>query len=90
MFPKPSRYRNEKYLDWIRSKPCFECGRIPSEPHHVSVDGSGWGTKPSDLYTLPLCYEHHRLEEDGPILNREEVYREIARQLEEWVREGEK
>jgi len=83
-FPKMTRYRNEKYLDWIRKMPCWDCGRLgPSEPHHVAVDGTGQGTKPSDLFTLPTCRDcHNRLG-----FSREEAFREVARLLERWIKE---
>ena len=82
-FPKPTRYRNEKYLAWIRQMPCW-CGELgPSDPHHVNVDGTGQSTKPSDLFTIPLCREcHYKLD-----FSKEEAFREVARLLDRWIRE---
>lgn len=84
---KPIRYRNEAYLQFIREKPCFWCGKGPSRAHHVSyVDGTGIGTKPSDLFTIPLCDACHLREHSWP-QSRVEVFREICRQLAEWIME---
>ena len=89
--PRPIRYRSAKYLAWVRGKPCFGCGLPPpSEPHHVSIDGSAWGSKPSDLYTVPVCRKCHRRQEDAPWISKEELYRQVARLIEEWIRKGEK
>ena len=82
---KPIRYRNEAYLQFIRDKPCFGCGRGSSRAHHVSyVDGTGQGTKPSDLFTIPLCEGCHAIEHSKP-MGREEVLREICRSLANWI-----
>lgn len=59
--PKPHTFRSKEYLDFIRSQPCCNCGHHgPSDPHHVRFDGNaGWGMKPPDTCTVPLC-------NDGP------------------------
>ena len=59
MIPKPKTYRNKKYLDFIRSKPCCLCRRIPSVAHHESITGRGMGIKCSDLETVPFCNSCH-------------------------------
>ena len=53
-------YRSEKYLNFIRSKPCVICGK-KAQAHHVrrSYWGSGTAIKPHDFVTIPLCYECH-------------------------------
>lgn len=53
-------FRNQKYLDWIREKPCVFC-RQPSEPHHVRRHywGAGIGMKPHDYVSIPVCRTHH-------------------------------
>ena len=36
------------------------CGAVPlNEAHHLSLWGTGWGTKPSDLMVIPLCNNCH-------------------------------
>jgi len=85
-FPKPARYRNQKYLAWIRKMPCYGCGAPgPSDPHHVPVNGTGQATKPSDFFTLPLCRHCHS--DIYNVFNKEEMFREVARLLERWIRE---
>jgi len=61
-------WRSKKYRDFIRFKPCerLDCNDSgPCDPHHVSVNDQGWGTKPADSQCLPLCRACHGLEESG-------------------------
>ena len=57
---KTKTYRNEKYLNFIRSKPCLICGGR-SQAHHVRRQywGSGVSQKSHDYCTIPLCYACH-------------------------------
>jgi len=59
--PKPIIYRDEKYLDWIRTLPCWVCYQTPSEPHHIRKLkwGAGTSIKPHDYVTVPLCRKCH-------------------------------
>ena len=61
-FPKPTRERDEEYLEFIRSLPCAVSGRdAPSEPHHWQKKGHGGrGTKCPDRRAIPLSFELHR------------------------------
>lgn len=67
--PKPQRWRSEKYLDFIRNKPCiFGCITVPddtgkkSEPHHLrELFQTGFGTKPGDHLAIPVCRKCHDL-----------------------------
>lgn len=46
--------RDKKYLKWIRSCPCFECGtRFEVQAHHIETGGVS--LKCSDYLTVPLC-----------------------------------
>ena len=54
-------YRNPKYLAWIRTLPCMVCGSIPSTAAHIGT--SNFGIKPPDNMVVPLCSEHHYLQE---------------------------
>jgi len=62
-YPKIKIYRSEKYLNFIRSKPCLVCKK-KSEAHHVrkQVWGAGTSIKPHDFVTVPLCHECHNPE----------------------------
>ena len=59
--PKPKKYRNKKYLEFIRSHPCIICGNPETDAHHIRRQeyGSGTGTKPHDYVTVPLCRYCH-------------------------------
>lgn len=55
-------YRSEKYLAYVRRKPCCACLKpAPSHAHHFGPHGTA--TKPSDYRAVPLCdvchYEWH-------------------------------
>lgn len=51
--------RSEAFLEFVRRKPCFRCGRRPrSHPHHFGKRGKG--QKCSDFLTVPLCEGDHR------------------------------
>lgn len=54
--PKTVTPRDQKYLDWICTKPCV-CCHTPAEPHHEGKHGMS--IKCSDYETVPLCREHH-------------------------------
>ena len=56
-------YRNQKHIDWVRSKSCVACGHpSPSDAHHLIATGNGgMGTKDTDAMTIPLCRICHTL-----------------------------
>lgn len=53
-FPKPSRLKDEAYLDWIRLRGCLVCGAAAHAHHSVHVSAGG-----SDYRALALCVRHH-------------------------------
>ncbi|EKH3288652.1 DUF968 domain-containing protein [Escherichia coli] len=58
--PKHRRWVNEKYTRWVKTQPCACCGKPADDPHHLIGHGQGgMGTKAHDIFTLPLCREHH-------------------------------
>ncbi|EED0193493.1 DUF968 domain-containing protein, partial [Escherichia coli] len=58
--PKRRRWVNEKYTHWVKTQPCACCGKPADDPHHLIGHGQGgMGTKSHDIFTLPLCREHH-------------------------------
>ncbi|ENV4490819.1 DUF968 domain-containing protein, partial [Shigella flexneri] len=58
--PKRRRWVNEKYKRWVKTQPCACCGKPAGDPHHLIGHGQGgMGTKSHDIFTLPLCREHH-------------------------------
>ncbi|NHW82921.1 DUF968 domain-containing protein, partial [Escherichia coli] len=41
-------------------QPCACCGKPADDHHHLIGHGQGgMGTKSHDIFTLPLCREHH-------------------------------
>lgn len=66
-FKRP-RQRDNRHLDFIRSLPCACCGNPhQTEAAHIRESGleygkrtTGGAEKPSDIWTLPLCGDHHR------------------------------
>ncbi|HFT9628878.1 TPA: DUF968 domain-containing protein [Escherichia coli] len=58
--PKRRRWVDEKYTRWVKMQPCACCGKPADDPHHLIGHGQGgMGTKAHDIFTLPLCREHH-------------------------------
>jgi len=69
-YPKEKTPRDEAYLRFIRSQPCFLVGMsridptIPDcfgevAPHHFGKGGTS--IKCSDYETVPLCVGHHSM-----------------------------
>ena len=57
MLPKPTRERDDAYLDHVRSMPCCVCGFGSTIAHHM--DRGGLSTKGKDYFVLSLCTECH-------------------------------
>lgn len=64
-----SRFEDEEYREWQRALPCLKCIEefdielapiYQNECAHdrIETDG-GMGMRPSDIYSCPLCHEHH-------------------------------
>ncbi len=57
--------RDKKHLKFLRTLPCCVCLRMDTvQAAHLRKDvplehKGGMGMKPSDCYTVPLCYECH-------------------------------
>lgn len=49
--------KSKKYLKFVASLPCCQCGGDDAIPHHlIGIDSMGSvGGKASDLATMPLC-----------------------------------
>ena len=50
-------------LEIIGNMPCYACFQdgkeVQAEVHHIRKH-TGWGLRPSDFDTIPLCASHHR------------------------------
>ncbi len=57
---KVNPWRSKKYLAWVKSQYCCETMQQADDAHHViGVLGGGMGTKPHDLFTMPLARNIH-------------------------------
>lgn len=88
---KPKRYRNPKYLAWIRMQPCCSCcAPPPNIAHHArNLDpGRPTQSKVSDYDAVPLCQVCHQAEHTGYIGERMEIlelYQSAFHLLRTWV-----
>ncbi|WP_312773122.1 DUF968 domain-containing protein [Atlantibacter hermannii] len=58
--PKLHRWRNAKFLRWVKTQPCQCCGQPADDAHHlIGWRQGGMGTKAHDFLTIPLCRIHH-------------------------------
>ena len=58
--PKRIRWVCEKYTQWVKKQPCVCCGAQADDPHHLIGHGQGGtATKAHDIFTIPLCRQHH-------------------------------
>jgi hypothetical protein len=54
----------DKYIAWLKKKPCDSCGApAPSDPSHLDNGFKGTGTKSPDLWAIPECRSCHELYE---------------------------
>lgn len=66
MLQKPKRFESPEYLKHVRSYGCLICSSEACDAHHVMT--GGMGTKTHDVFTIPLCREHHdEMHRMGPI-----------------------
>lgn len=83
--PKDLPVRHERYLAFVRSKPCCFCfAPAPSDPHHFGP--RGMGTKTDDLRVVPLCRrchdQWHSLAQVLPKSHAETVERFYSKQVD--------
>jgi hypothetical protein len=58
---KTVRLRNKDHRKHILRRPCLVCGRVPSDPHHLTfTQPRALGRRVSDEFTVPICRLHHR------------------------------
>lgn len=92
-FDKDRRYRNRKYLDFIRKKPCVFCNQPPKSEahHHLGVLPGGVAEKPSDLMAVPACRTHHEIAQRDYRLAEKmgvDIFKRIMEYLNEFFSEG--
>ena len=58
---KPVRLRDKDHRKFVLRQPCLVCGRVPSDPHHLTfTQPRALGRRVSDEFTVPICRLHHR------------------------------
>src|SRR5262249_31504520 len=58
---KTVRLRNKDRRKFVLRQPCLVCGRVPSDPHHLTfTQPRALGYRVSDEFTVPVCRIHHR------------------------------
>jgi len=58
---KPVRLRDKDHRKFLLRHPCLVCGRVPSDPHHLTfTQPRALGRRVSDEFTVPVCRVHHR------------------------------
>jgi hypothetical protein len=58
---KTVRLRDKDHRKFVLRQPCLVCGRVPSDPHHLSfTQPRALGRRVSDEFMVPVCRVHHR------------------------------
>jgi ERF superfamily len=58
---KTVRLRDKEHRKFVLRQPCLVCGRVPSDPHHLTfTQPRALGCRVSDEFTVPVCRIHHR------------------------------
>jgi hypothetical protein len=58
---KVVRLRDKDHRKFVLRQPCLVCGRLPSDPHHLTfTQPRALGRRVSDEFIVPVCRLHHR------------------------------
>jgi hypothetical protein len=58
---KTVRLRDKDHQKFVLRQPCLVCGRVPSDPHHLTfTQPRALGRRVSDEFMVPICRVHHR------------------------------
>jgi hypothetical protein len=58
---KTVRLRDKDHRKFVLRQPCLVCGRVPSDPHHLTfIQRRALGRRVSDEFTVPVCRVRHR------------------------------
>ena len=58
---KPVRLRDKDHRRFVLRQACLVCGRVPSDPHHLTfTQPRALGRRVSDEFLVPVCRTHHR------------------------------
>src|SRR5271157_264568 len=57
---KTVRLRDKEHRKFVLRQPCLVCGRVPSDPHHLTfTQPRALGRRVSDEFIVPVCRLHH-------------------------------
>jgi len=89
---KHKRWESKEYLKFVQTLPCADCRSEENViAHHLkgrmSPYSGGMGYKSSDIFTMPLCPEHHREMHDTSRLIDHQMYF-ILETLDRAIRKG--
>jgi ERF superfamily len=57
---KTVRLRDKDHRKFVLRQPCLVCGRVPSDPHHLTfTQPRALGRRVSDEFIVPVCRVHH-------------------------------
>jgi len=101
LFPKQVLIRDRKYLDYVKTLPCYikGCCNQHIDPHHLMIkEERGMGRKASDIWATPVCRTHHNqatnMQDDAFFAlygyQYEKVKADCIRRYEAWVRKKNK
>ena len=76
---KHKRWESKEYLKFVQTLPCSDCRSEENVvAHHLKGRMSpycgGMGYKASDIFTMPLCPDHHREMHDTTHLIDHQMY----------------
>src|SRR6516225_1920768 len=58
---KTVRLRDKDHRRYVLRQACLVCGRVPSDPHHLTfTQPRALGRRVSDEFLVPVCRIHHR------------------------------
>lgn len=82
-------WRSKKYLKWVKSLPCCNCGAQADDPHHLIGVGhmGGMGTKAPDSMVMPVCRHCHTAIHNTPDMWPNQ-WEWICRTLNQALQEG--
>lgn len=92
LLEKPKSFRSEKYLNFVRSKPCCICMMpAPSHAHHlIGIGGNrGASLKADDSLMIPLCAKCHATVHQANGTKKIDQLYYFARFIEAGFRSGE-
>jgi hypothetical protein len=57
---KTVRLRDKDHRKFVLRQPCLVCGRVPSDPHHLTfTQPRALGRRVNDEFIVPVCRVHH-------------------------------